>query len=424
MEKFRFNKLGQNVLYDKMKNGLEVYLLPQKIKKDYYISIGVKFGSNDVEFIPIDQKEYVKMPCGIAHFLEHKMFEMKDGTDPFAFFSKSGSNVNAGTNFYTTKYYVWGNKNLYVNFEYLLNCLFSPYFTDDNVIKEQNIIKEEIEMYKDNLNWVVDDTMRRLLFNVLPVKDSIAGEVEDIMKITKEDLYTCYRTFYQPSNMVLMIGGNFDADKILSIIANNDNLQQATTNKTITRKKYLEPLSVFDEYQQIKYPIVIPKFKYAFKFKRDDFSIKDKVLLDIYLSAIISICFGSTSLFLEKSMLNNLTTGFYVEHSYYDDFCIIEIDAESDKADLFKEAIDNYINNLSISEDDLKRIKKVFIASEIKLSDSLDVLIEGIFSDCVYYGKTIYNRINLIKTINLKTMQKIISEISFNDNCLVLLIPV
>ena len=138
MKKNNYNNLEQDIYSFTLKNGLEVYLLPYLDKKNYYAILGTKYGSLDVEFYDKDGN-LIKTPYGTAHFLEHKMFEQEDGIDPFKFFSKTGVSCNASTTFSNTRYYIWGVNELEKNLSFLLDFVYSPYFTDSNVSKEKGI---------------------------------------------------------------------------------------------------------------------------------------------------------------------------------------------------------------------------------------------------------------------------------------------
>ena len=130
-------------------NGLEVYLVPMVNKKNYYVNYSTKYGSETSEFVPAGESDYIRVPDGVAHFLEHKMFEQESGIDPFTYFSESGTDSNAATSYDSTQYICMGNKNFYDNLSYLLHFVNSPYFTDENVKKEQGIIAEELKMYRE-----------------------------------------------------------------------------------------------------------------------------------------------------------------------------------------------------------------------------------------------------------------------------------
>jgi len=146
MEKINLEGLDQDVYKEELDNGLEIYLVPYTNKKNYYITYATRFGSDVLEF-SVNDKKY-KPPLGIAHFLEHKMFEQEDGEDPFTFFSKSGTDSNASTSFDSTQYLCYGTNNFKENLRYLLSFVNNPFYTEENVNKEKGIIAEEIKMYK------------------------------------------------------------------------------------------------------------------------------------------------------------------------------------------------------------------------------------------------------------------------------------
>ena len=227
--------LDQSVYYEKLDNGLEVYLIPFKNKKNYIMTYVTKFGSLYTTFVPYNGKEYITVPDGIAHFLEHKMFEQEDGIDPFTFASKSGTYSNASTDFNSTRYYFEGSKNFKENLNYLLDFVGSPYFTDTNVEKEKGIIAEEIKQYDDEIYWFMEKEIYKSLFHKDNHRIDIAGTVDTINKITKEDLYNTYYTYYQPSNMFLVVAGDFDKEEAIDIVRNNTNEEKTdnSTNKKI-----------------------------------------------------------------------------------------------------------------------------------------------------------------------------------------------
>ena len=221
MEIINLKEVGEKVYHETLDNGLNVYAIR---KKDFSLCTAhfiTKFGGLDLEFVPINEDKMTKFPAGIAHFLEHKLFEQESGEDPFAFYTKNGADANANTSHQKTTYLFSGTGNLEKNLKYLLDFVQKPYFTDENVEKEKGIIEQEIKMYDDVPYWKLYDSTLNNAFHVHPLKYPIAGTVETINKITKDDLYTCYNTFYHPSNMFLTIVGNFDPEKVIKTIRSN-----------------------------------------------------------------------------------------------------------------------------------------------------------------------------------------------------------
>ncbi len=420
MHKVNFNNLDQDLYSFTLKNNLKVYLMPFKDKKNYYAVLGTKYGSMDIDFTVNEQE--ITSPYGTAHFLEHKIFEQEDGIDPFKVFAKSGVNTNASTTFNNTRYYIWGVNDLEKNLNFLIDFIYSPYFTDNNVEKEKGIIKEEILMYEDDPAWKLDDTLRKNMFYNLPVKEKIAGTVESINTITKKDLELAYQTFYHPSNMCLIIGGCFDPKKIEKLIKNHPKLNSFKESINIQRKEYQEPDDVKEEFQIVYQNIKVPKIEFGIKINKDKFNIDD-VKLNMYLGIILTSLFGSTSNFKEEVISNNLTTGFYEEKNNYANFITLNITAESDKADILIEKIKNTFKNIKVKKEELERIKKVWIASEIRMIDNVEITVDNIYSDLVLYDKVYDNRIELIKELNIKELNKIIKELDLSNQSLVMILP-
>ena len=220
MEKIEIKNVDKTIYREVLDNGLEIIIIPNdKIskKKNYYFSYATYYGAAINEFVPVGKNKMTSFPSGIAHFLEHKMFESKDGIKPFDFYAKTGSYVNAFTSYKNTCYVVTGNKKMKENLEYLLTFVNSPYFTDENVKKEQGIICEEAAMNDDSPDYLAYKTINKNLYKVSPYNTPILGTVESIKKITKDNLYKCYNTFYRPSNMFLVVGGAVDPDEVVKI---------------------------------------------------------------------------------------------------------------------------------------------------------------------------------------------------------------
>ena len=422
MEHKNFNNLDQDFYTFTLKNGLKVYLVPYKNQNNYYAVLGCKYGSGDIEFKV--NNEDIKTPLGTAHFLEHKMFETESGIDPFKFFSESGVNTNASTTFNNTRYYIWGVNDIEKNLSYLLDFVYTPYFTDSNVEKEKGIIKEEILMYEDDPEWAMDDEMRKNLFYNLPIREKIAGTVESVYSITKEDLYHAYNTFYNPNNMVLIIGGNFKVKEIETLIKNHKILNSIKKIDNIKRKEYKEPIDVKEEYKVLYRNIKIPKIRYSIKINKKRFKDFSEIEQNMYLGIVMSNLFGQTSDFKEIVTNERLTSGFYIEKNTFGDYFTLDITAESDKADMFIDEIKKTIKKIVIKKDELERIKKVWIASEIRMIDNVELTVDNIFSDYIMYDNIYTNRIDYIKKLNIKRLNKFIDNLDLSNQSLVMVLPI
>ena len=190
-------------------SGLTIYLYPKPEYKSTYAIFGTNYGSIDTKFQVKGSKEVIEVPDGIAHYLEHKLFESEEG-DAFSEYAKTGAIANAYTSFDFTGYLFSCSENFDESLKILLNFVQSPYFTEETVKKEQGIIGQEIRMYEDNPDWKVLFNLLNCLYHNHPVKKDIAGSIESIAEITAEKLYTCYKCFYNLNNMSICIVGNID----------------------------------------------------------------------------------------------------------------------------------------------------------------------------------------------------------------------
>ena len=263
----------------KHKSGWTICLYPMPDYSTTYAIFGTKYGSVDTTFKTKNDDNYVTVPEGIAHYLEHKLFE-NDECDAFELYSKTGASANAFTSFDCTAYLFTCTQKFAENLRILLNLVQEPYFTDENVEKERGIITQEIKMY-------LDDPGTRVFYNCLggiyhnnPAKIDIAGTVESIQKIDKELLYRCYNTFYNLNNMVLSIAGNFDPDEALSIC---DELLKTNEDPQIYVIVPDEPYEVKEKRVIQKLACAIPMFQIGFKIPYPKDPIKDYLLYNIML---------------------------------------------------------------------------------------------------------------------------------------------
>lgn len=240
MEKITFEQLQEELFHEKLPNGLNVYILPKKGFNKTYATFTTKYGSVDNCFVPLEKDEYVKVPDGIAHFLEHKLFEKEDG-DVFQQFSRQGASANAFTSFTRTAYLFSSTTDVEKNLETLIDFVQDPYFSDKTVEKEKGIIGQEITMYDDNPDWRLYFGLIQNLYQNHPVKIDIAGTIESISHITKEWLYECYKTFYHPSNMLLFIVGPINPEAIMNQVRENQSKKEYKDQPEIKRQFDEEP---------------------------------------------------------------------------------------------------------------------------------------------------------------------------------------
>ena len=417
MKEIELSKLDMTLYYDKLKNGLEVYLLPYDNKNNYYMSYATRYGSETTTFVPSGEDEEVSVPLGIAHFLEHKMFEQEDGVDPFTYFSESGTGANAMTFFDYTQYICYGTKKFEDNLEYLIKYVNSPYYTDQNVEKEKGIIAEELKMYADIPDYQLDNYLRQNVYHNHPRRIDIGGSVEEIYKITKEDLYTCYNSFYSPNNMFILIVGGFDKDKAYEIIKNSlediDNRGKAKTSKIN------EPKEVRCEYQEVTSNISVPKIAIGLKICDKTLGKYDIFDLDLYIQMIASILFGNSSEFKERVRNKKLINNFYTEVETIDGFHTLYIMSGSDDPDVLIQEIKDELNNVKINKNDFERMKKVWIANEVKMIDDVDSTVNNLYDDIIRYKEVVGDKIDRIRNLDIDIMNEIVEKINFNNIAIV-----
>lgn len=422
MKEVKFKGLDQTCYLATLKNNLDIILIPYENKKNYFITYATRYGSDTNSFVPYNSKKEITVPNGIAHFLEHKCFEQEDGVDPFTFFSESGTGANASTSFDSTQYICYGTKEFNKNLKFLLKYVNEPYFTDENVLKEKGIIKEEIKMYEDIPESVLENKIRENLYHVHPHRIDIAGKCSDIDLITKEDLYTCYNTFYNPNNMFIIIAGNFNKDEAMSIIKEELDKKENRIEK-YNVKEYKEPKTVYKEEDELSVNIKVPKIALGYKFSTKDLKITDDLELDLYLSMFTTLLFGSSSLFRERVRNKKLMTVFYTEWDHIKDYRSLLIYSETENPELLIDEVNKELKNISIEKADFERIKKVWIANEVKMIDYIETTVNNVYDDMIRYRKVVSNKVDLIRKLNLKTLEELIGRMNFNNRSKVILLP-
>lgn len=418
MKKKMLEGIEQEVITETLDNGLKIFLMPFKNRKNYSINYMTIFGAA-IDKFKVNGKVCAP-PSGVAHFLEHKMFEQETGEDPFEFFSKTGSDANASTGYKSTSYTVEGTNNIEENLEFLLNYVNSPYFTDENVEKEKNIIVEEINMYSDEPESRMYNESSKAIFKRHPMRIDIGGTEESVRKITKDDLYSCYNAFYIPSNMYLFISGNFDAESILKVIKNNKLLNEKKNNPVVSVIRPNEPLEVNKRKIELKLDSVVkPKMIFTLKISLKDLHFEDKYRFVLLTTFIYDILYGSASIFKEEALSDNLFTEFVASKMVIDDFLLIEFMAESSSPEKLKEKIVEYFNNKEITKDDVERYKKTYISSYVLSSDRVQSTLNGVIESVVDYGDVIYDKINIIRSITLDDVLLAKSKIDIDNSSLV-----
>lgn len=274
-------------------SGLTLMLCPMKGFSSAFALFATRYGSIDNSFA-VGDGEFTEVPAGIAHFLEHKLFESEEG-DAFALYAKTGASANAYTSFDRTAYLFSCTDRFDESIEILINLVTKPYFTAQTVQKEQGIIGQEIRMYDDDPDWRVYFNLLGALYHDHPLKTDIAGTVESISEITADLLYSCYNAFYNLNNMVLAVAGNFDIDTVVKAC---DKLLAPASDVKVRSAEANEPDTVRERRVEQKLEVAAPLFQIGFKGKSG--SYRDNILAQVVGEMVCDIIAGeSTELYRE-----------------------------------------------------------------------------------------------------------------------------
>lgn len=424
MNKKKISQVGLDVYTETLNNGLKIYVVPMPKMHNIYATFSTKFGATTNEFVPIGEHKMLRVPDGVAHFLEHKLFEQKDGVDPFTFFGQNGADANANTSYFKTTYLFSGQKSFEANLNYLLDYVQEPYFTDENVEKEKGIIDQERSMYQDDPFWrMYEGSLMNMIHNH-PIKYPIIGTKESIYAITKEDLYKCYNTFYHPSNMFVVVTGLVDSEATINLIKENQSKKNFAKAKKIDVKKYDEKETVAVKKQEIEMDININKFALSYKIAIKDLSNYSMYEIVNYLLYYFDIKLGVTSSLVEKLKNDGLIyDNFEFEVTNIDDYLLISIFGETKEPNQVIEIIKKELDNKYILEEDFERKKKNSISSIIVSSDNIYHINNKIMSNIIKYGDVIYNDYDLIKELAFTELCDIINNVSFSENTIFIINP-
>lgn len=421
MEKIKIKDIDEYIYYEKLENGLEVYLYTKDTIHNNYVTFSTKYGAVYNEFVPINENKMKSFPKGIAHFLEHKVFVQKEDPQPMEFFAKSGSVCNAYTTFKNTSYLFYATDNLKENIEYLLDYVQNIYLTDESVESEKGIITEEIHMYEDRPSDVLSEKIRLNTLSNNPYRDSIIGTVEDINSITREDLETCYYTFYNPSNMFVVVTGNFNPDEIMATIKNNQNNKKFDKLGEIKVKEFKEDDKVVKEKEIININTNIPKVAYTIKIPIKDINLSRRKL-HLYTYILFTSLFDETSTFdlsaKNDSIINNTT---YVSHLNTDTHMLISMINETNNYEEFLNVVKDRIKNLVISEKDFKRKKKVLISNEIFAYENVEMINDIIIDNVIFSGKFEDNPIEIIEQLSYEELCDLIKKLVIKNTSTIIL---
>ena len=414
--KIENSKLKEAMYIGEHESGLGVFVIPKKGCVKKYATFATKFGSVNNKFVPIDSEEECIIPDGVAHFLEHKMFEQSDGTNAFDNFAKYGANANAYTSFTHTNYLFSCTDNFMQSFEHLLSYVQDPYFTAENVEKEQGIIGQEIRMYDDDGQWIVMFNLLKALYHVNPVRIDIAGTVESIAQIDKDVLYNCYNSFYNPSNMVVCVVGDVDHEEVFATV--DKVISKERASKVVKCIFEEEPKSVCTKYIEAKASVSLPLFNIGFKdnyLKEGDEVLKREIAVEI----ISRILFGrSSKLYTSMYEEGLINENFGTDNSTESEFACAVVVGESEKPMEVKDRIMQKIATIhkdGIGKEEFERVRKAFYGSYLRGFNNVET-IGNIVTRYILGGINIFSFTDVFEDITLEYVTEVFKEIYTEEN--------
>ena len=369
------SKVKEKLYIEKLENGLTVMIIPKVNIQKKYMIWATNFGSIDNKFIAPNEKEETVIPDGVAHFLEHKMFEQPNGTNSLDTLTALGVNANAYTSTDHTSYLFECTDNFYPALDELMDYVQTPYFTDENVEKEKGIIGQEIKMYDDYPQWEVYMNAIRNMYKNSPITIDIAGSIESISKINKEVLYKCYNTFYNPSNMVMCLAGDFEPEKLLEDVKKR--LKPIEKHGEIKRIYPEEPQEIVKEETTKQMEVSMPIFVIGIKDSLNDknCNISSIVKKHIAIEILLNMLIGKSSKLYKELYESELITGEpYLEYEFSKQYAHIAITGQSNNPKEVLKKLQEEIQNMKNKEIDIehfKRIKNMIYGNYVKEYDDV-----------------------------------------------------
>lgn len=412
MQRIWNDKVKEELYVEKLDNGLTIMIIPKKTEKKYIIW-GTKYGSNNNKFRPFGGREVTEVPNGVAHFLEHKLFEQENGKNSLDVLTSLGVNANAYTTNDHTAYLFECTDNFYEALNELMDYVQNPYFTDENVEKEKGIIGQEIMMYNDYPEWKVYMNAIQSMYKENPIKIDITGTVETISKIDKEILYQCYHTFYHPSNMLMVVSGEFEPEQLLEEIKNR--LIKTENREEIKTVYPEEPKEIVKQEVTEIMEVSMPMFVIGFK----DIAQGDMVHKHIAIEILLNILIGKSSKLYKKLYEEGLLISeLELSYEFSTNYAFIMIIGQSKNPLKVKEELLNKIEEYKkkgLEEEEFIRNKKMIYGDYIKEYNTVHDVSRMFLAD---YFRNInsFDYLNNIDFITKEYSLEMLKEVFREDN--------
>lgn len=400
-------KVKEKVYREKLENGLTVMMIPRKGTQKKYMIWGTNYGSNESSFVVPGEEEVTTVPNGVAHFLEHKLFEQENGTNSLDVLTALGVEANAYTTNDHTAYLFECIDNFYEAMDELMDYVQHPYFTDENVKKEKGIIGQEIMMYDDYPEWRVYLNAMQAMYHNNPVKIDIVGTIETISKIDKEILYKCYHTFYNPSNMTMVLCGDFNPEDMIEEVKKR--LIDTKASGEIKRVYPDEPEEIVQEKIEQKLEVSQPLYTIGIK-DTGKCDVKKHIAMEILLNMLVG---RSSSLYKELYNEGVIYAQPSLEYEFTNIYAHALISGQSNEPEKvyqrFKEEVQK-LKTEGINEEDFNRIKKMIYGGYVKEYNDVADIARMFLAD-YFKGINSFDYLEEIEGITVEYLEQILKDV-------------
>ena len=407
------SEIGEKIYIHKYSSGLEIIIIPKKGFKQKRVMFGTKFGSINNRFVINDQR--IDVPDGIAHFLEHKVFEQENGEDALMTLSSLGANVNAYTTSNHTVYFFDTIDKYEECTKVLFDFVQHPYFTDENVAKEQGIIGQELQMYDDDPSFQLYITLLQNMYETHPIRIDTGGTIESIAKINKELLYKCYNTFYDVSNMLVCVCGDVDVEKTIkfieSLVPKRGSKDKVKEFFPVEHKKIYKQKSV--KYMDVNTPLLAIGFKDYNVGVRNE---KERIIFDVATQIAMDMLIGKSSELYQRIYTSNLlSSSLDLSYMYEKDYGHIIIECSTINPDKFMQEFEKELANFEVKEDEFERIRKTLHGSFILEFNNISRMSTMFFADYIK-GVNSLAYMDGYKFVTIEDVKKVFDELLKKEN--------
>ncbi len=417
LTELRNARMGESIHSAKLEDGLPVFISSRPGFLKGFAIIATNYGSLDNEFVPVGSDKMTRYPEGIAHFLEHKLFEDQAG-DIFDQFARLGASANAFTSHAVTAYHYSAAETFYECLDLLLDFVADPYFTEESIEKERKVIAQEIRMYDDLPDQRGHLNLLKSLYHKHPIREDIPGTVASIKEITKAQLESCYHTFYRPENMVLCVAADVDPQECLGRISANAARRLAKYGRPktgpIARAPIVEPPGVlraaFEEKLSVSRPHVWIGWKGTPEKKGEKF-----IRREFEVAFLLDLLFGRSTEFYEKHYESGLVDGTFGA-SYVterDDHAYLVVEGETDDPDGLVRAVDERLAEArarGLDPEDFARIRSKAFGRFLRSFNSLEYIGTG-YAEAYFQGWDFLRYLDILEPVAMKDLMARLGDV-------------